>query len=69
MLIIDMQDRSAQCCVCGEWDRANWGIPISAITGSIVSNNYPLEWFGMPACRECHEKHESGAFLGEYPQF
>lgn len=67
--VINLSVRTAQCSVCGREDLSQWGLPVSSETGEIVANDYPGDWGGIPACRECWLAHESGAFVGTYPKF
>lgn len=68
-LVIYLQYPTAQCCVCGEWDVSQWGVPVDSVSGEIVANEFEGEWGGVPVCRECYAKHESGDFVGTYPRF
>jgi hypothetical protein len=63
ILVIDMNSRSIQCFLCGEWDEHRWGVP--TCNGDVVSNDFPDEiWHehggGQAVCRECYEKHLNG---------
>ncbi len=68
-LVIELDTEPITCSVCGREDWQQWGLPVSSETGEIVANDYPGEWGGIPACRECWAKHEAGAFVGQYPRF
>ncbi len=68
VLEINMNNRSSQCCICGEFDEGRWGIPVD-LCGRIVSNDYIGEWSAKPACRECFAEHEKGKHVGQYPSF
>ena len=67
-LVIDMNARGHQCCVCGEWDETQWGLPIGP-HGAIVSNDWVGDWAGKPACRKCWQEHEEGGLVGQYPSY
>jgi hypothetical protein len=69
VLIINLHEMTAQCCICGEWDLSKWGVPISSDTGLIVGNDFDGEWGGNAACRECWAKHEAGEFVGLDPKY
>lgn len=61
--IIDMQQPTATCCVCGVEDLSKWGLPISMATGLIVGNDFEGDWAAKPACRNCWAKHECGELV------
>lgn len=47
-----------ECYVCGEPASGFHGLPI--FNGDVMSNDWPGEWAGVPACLRCYEKHERG---------
>jgi len=55
--------------MCGVETPTRWGLPVDSETAQIVANDFEGEWGGIPACRECWERHERGEFVGEYPKF
>jgi hypothetical protein len=67
--VINLNERSSFCCLCGKEDLARWGVPVDDITGAVVANDYEGEWGGKPACEECWKAHEGGAFVGQQPRF
>lgn len=46
------------CFVCGEDASGFHGVPIW--NGELVSNDWPGEWCGVPACEVCFRKHKEG---------
>lgn len=66
--VINLQEITVQCCVCGETDMGRWGVPVDD-TGLIVANDYAGEWSGKPACRKCWEIHDAGGLVGHEPKF
>jgi hypothetical protein len=67
--VINLNARFALCCMCGKETPCRWGLPVDSETGEIVANDFPGEWGGVPACKDCWKAHESGAFVGQYPKF
>jgi hypothetical protein len=67
-LVIYLQYPTARCCICGEWDVSQWGVPVDDI-GLIVANDYEGEWGGVPACKKCWQEHELGMHVGTYPRY
>ena len=67
--VIDLSPRFSQCSMCGVETPTRWGLPVDSETAQIVANDFKGEWGGIPACRECWERHEQGEFVGEYPKF
>lgn len=59
--IIDMDYRWTECHVCGADTVIGWGLPVW--NGSIVANDWPGSWGGVPACYECWERHERGELV------
>jgi hypothetical protein len=57
LLIIDLSEAWTTCLRCGKETPHQWGLPVDAMSGGIVPNWYEGEWAGIPACRECYEKH------------
>jgi hypothetical protein len=66
---INLQQSTAECCICGETDSSRWGVPISMKTGEVVANDFVGDWAAKPACRHCWQRHQSGEFVGLDPQF
>lgn len=46
------------CFACGGVASGHHGLP--TFNGDLVSNDWPGEWFGVPACERCYELHEQG---------
>lgn len=67
--VIYLQYPTAVCCICGITTVSQWGIPVSSETAEIVANEFSGEWGAVPACRECHDRHAVGEYVGSYPRF
>lgn len=61
--VINMNERWTDCHICGEPTLAKWGVP--TWNGSIVANDWPGDWGGVPACEKCWEEHERGLHVEE----
>lgn len=64
MVVIDLNERWADCHICGEPTPSRWGVPVW--NGEIVANDWPGEWGGVPACEKCWAEHERGMHV-QYP--
>lgn len=53
VVVIDMQDRAADCVRCGLLANPQLGIPVYEDVA--VPNDWTGEWFGAPACDECFD--------------
>lgn len=67
--VIEMAIRSVICCICGVECENKWGVPIDAETALICDNDHAGKWGAKPACKQCHEKHAGGHFVGHDPEF
>ena len=67
--IIELQTFETQCCMCGKRTQSRYGIPVDSETGEIVANDSERSWGGVPACKECHDAHATGAFVGSHPKY
>lgn len=61
ILVINLNERWAECSVCGADTPAKWGLPVW--NGFIVANDWPGEWGGVAACESCWERHERGELV------
>lgn len=67
--LIEIGVSSATCCICGVECENKWGVPIDAETALICDNDHAGKWGAKPACKQCHEKHAGGHFVGHDPEF
>jgi hypothetical protein len=58
VLVIDLDERWADCWRCGELTPSRWGLPVW--NGELVSNDWQGEWGGVPACEACFDLHAAG---------
>lgn len=68
VIVIDLSRPTVTCCVCGNVDLNNWGLPVDMETALICANDFDGDWGCKPACRECWEKHDRGELVGIEPK-
>lgn len=49
--VIRLDERVAECYVCGTESPPHWGIPL--YEGEVMPNDWPGDWVGVDACQEC----------------
>lgn len=65
MSVINFNERWTDCCMCGKPTLYQWGIPISAETALIVSNDFDGRTGGVSVCETCYKLHKAGEFVGQ----
>lgn len=60
--VIDLWPEWTKCHRCGKDTLHKWGLPVDCDTGNIVPTWFEgepgLTCGGVPACRECYERHQ-----------
>jgi hypothetical protein len=51
MSVIRLDERVAECHICGAESPPKWGIPI--YEGDVLPNDWQGEWGGVDACQRC----------------
>lgn len=51
-LIIDLQSRHVECCVCDTHDEHHWAL--ATYEDVILPDDYEGEWMGNACCRRCY---------------
>jgi hypothetical protein len=61
-VVINMQEPTIDCHVCGVEAPMAWGLPLNN-NAEIVANDWPGEWGGVSVCESCWARHERGELV------
>ena len=64
VLLIDLNERWAECWACGADTPSRWGLPIDS-SAELVPNDYQGDWGGVPACKSCFDAHAQGLLTAD----